>query len=269
VLYPIRKITRQALRIAGGEQKRLPATGVGELRTLSVALEEMRSELEGKHYVEHYVQALTHELKSPLAAIRGAAELIDESMPEEKRMRFLDNILSETTKSEDMVRRLVQLASVESQSVLSKEEEISIGALVSEELAGLSAIIETRELDVWSIGLDQDHRILGDPLMLRIAVRNGLNNAFDFSPSSGKVEVEIVREGEVICLSVRDQGPGLPDFAKGRAFERFYSLKNEATGRKGSGIGLTFVRATMELHGGSAILTNRNGGGAVLELRFG
>jgi len=72
----------------------------------------MRRELEGKHYVENYVRALTHELKSPLAAIRGAAELIDDSMPENRRRKFLDNILIETTRSEDMVRRLVQLASV-------------------------------------------------------------------------------------------------------------------------------------------------------------
>ena len=106
VLHPIRNLTRHALRITEGKQATLPPTGMGELKTLSLALENMRRELAGKHYVENYVQALTHELKSPLAAIRGAAELIDESMPDEKRRRFLDNILTETTRSEDMVRRL-------------------------------------------------------------------------------------------------------------------------------------------------------------------
>lgn len=268
VLHPIRNITRQALRIAKGEQESLPPSGVGELRSLSLALEEMRRELEGKHYVENYVQALTHELKSPLAAIRGAAELIDESMPEEKRRRFLDNILSETTRSEEMVRRLVQLASVESQSTLSTKETVSLSALVREELQGLSAIVETKQLQVVTDGFEDPFPIDCDPLMVRIAIRNGLNNAFDFSPQEGRVELQLIGEDRAVSLLIRDQGPGLPDYAEGRVFDRFYSLKNEVTGRKGSGIGLTFVRATMELHGGEATLVNRDESGAKLTVRF-
>lgn len=268
ILHPIRKITREALRIAKGEQVSLPATGVGELRLLSLALEEMRRELEGKHYVENYVQALTHELKSPLAAIRGAAELIDESMPPDQQRRFLDNILNETSRSEDMVRRLVQLAAVESQTGLEREEPVSLSELVEEELSGLSAIVETKNLEVLRIGLNERASIEGDPLMLRIAVRNVLGNAFDFSPEGGQVEVKLAESERGITLTIRDEGPGIPEYAEGRVFERFYSLKNEVTGRKGSGIGLSFVQSTMELHGGGAKLSNRKKGGAVMELRF-
>ena len=269
VLSPIRKITRQALLIAKGEKESLPATGLGELRTLSIALEEMRRELEGKHYVANYVQALTHELKSPLAAIRGAAELIDDSMPEENRRRFIVNILSETKRSEDMVRRLVQLASVESQSTLAKTEKVSLGQLISEELDGLKLVAETKQLKLSKEGFDALDDIDGDPLMIRIAVRNVLNNAFDFSPSGESVELEIRESDATLDFYIRDRGPGLPEYAAGRVFERFYSLKNEVTGRKGSGIGLTFVKATAELHRGSAELINREGGGAEMKLSFG
>jgi two-component system sensor histidine kinase CreC len=269
VLSPIRSLTTHALRIADGKQSNVPITGIAELKSLSVALEEMRVELEGRHYVENYVQALTHELKSPLAAIRGAAELIDESMPEEKRRRFLDNILAETTRSEDMVRRLVQLAAVESQSKLSTREEIDLGALVREELAGLSSVVENRELKVIASGIDAPVRLEGDPLMLRIALRNVLNNAFDFSPKAGTVQVALdnSERGEV-RLTVRDEGPGIPEYATSRIFDRFYSLKNEVTGRKGSGIGLSFVRSAMDLHHGSANLCNRETGGAEMTLMF-
>ena len=104
--------------------------------------------------------------------------------------------------------------------------------------------------------------------MLRIAVRNLLNNSFDFSPEEGEVDVTIKSEGEKIEVIVSDRGPGIPDYAVGRVFERFYSLKNEVTGRKGSGIGLSFVKATMDLHGGSASLDNREGGGAEARLVF-
>ena len=268
VLSPIHRITRDALRVAEGEKGTIPPSGVGELRSLSLALEKMRIELEGKHYVENYVQALTHELKSPLAAIRGAAELIDEEMPEEKRERFLSNILLETTRSEDLVRRLVQLASVESLSQLEKRERVQLPELLREEIAGLQSVIEMKQLETRVRGLDSSASIEGDPLMLRIAVRNILNNAFDFSPEGGVVEIELTSRGEVVEIAVRDEGPGLPDYAVGRVFDRFYSLKNEVTGRKGSGIGLSFVRSTMALHGGDASLENRSEGGAEMRLRF-
>jgi len=270
ILHPIRDLRKHARLIADGKQSSMPVTGLAELRSLSRALEDMRRELEGKHYVENYVQALTHELKSPLAAIRGAAELIDETMPEEKRRRFLDNILTETTRSEDMVRRLVQLAAVESRTNIERLESFDLAGLVREEVAAFSSVIETRQLKVDADGLSAGAKIEGDPLMLRIAMRNVLNNAFDFSPEGGRIEISIVTGSEGIELCVRDEGPGMPDYAVGRVFDRFYSLKNETTGRKGSGIGLSFVRATMELHGGCAELRNRDGqgGGAEMILRF-
>lgn len=269
ILLPVGKLTRHARQIADGEDSQMPVTGVAELRDLSIALEDMRRELEGKHYVENYVQALTHELKSPLAAIRGAAELIDESMPEEKRRRFLENILTETERSEEMVRRLVQLASVESQTSLGKTETIDLAALVDEELKGLSSAVENKKIELKTTGFDNPFELDGDPLMLRIAIRNILNNALDFTPAEGSILVALTGAGERVTLAVRDSGPGIPEYAEGRVFDRFYSLKNEVTGRKGSGIGLSFVQATMELHGGNAELRNHPEGGAEMSLRWG
>ncbi len=268
ILLPVSRLTREAERIAEGRQASMPEMGIAEFRSLSIALENMRRELEGKHYVENYVQALTHELKSPLAAIRGAAELIDDKMPEKQRRRFLDNILTETNRSEDMVRRLVQLASIESQTSLRKLERIDFAALVREELAGMSSVVENKRLHVRSEGLDESRMLEGDSLMLRIAVRNVLNNAIDFTPDEGRLEALLEQDHGKLILKVSDTGPGIPEYAEGRVFDRFYSLKNEVTGRKGSGIGLSFVRATMELHGGNAALKNKAEGGAEMWLTF-
>jgi two-component system sensor histidine kinase CreC len=163
---------------------------------------------------------------------------------------------------------LVQLAAVEGQQELEKKESVDLGKLVKEEIEGLASVIENRSLEIKSVGLDAAGEIDGDPLMLRIAVRNVLSNAFDFSPRGGLVEIRVSREGSEKIFSVLDEGPGLPDYAVDRVFDRFYSLKNEVTGRKGSGIGLSFVKATMELHGGEAVLRNREAGGAEAVFRF-
>ncbi len=269
VLRPVRRITRHALAVAEGRTTSVPPTGLAEFRSLSRALERMRAELEGRHYVENYVRALTHELKSPLAAIRAAAELIDERMPETKRRRFLDHILAETTRSEDLVRRLVQLAAIESRTAPAALESCDFAALVREEAAGLASAAASRGLEVLSSGLDVRNEIEGDPLMIRIAVRNLLENALDFSPRGARVELELEGDdGGGAIFRVLDRGPGIPDYARERVFDRFYSLKNESTGRKGSGIGLSFVKVAMDLHGGGATLENRGDGGAVATLRF-
>ncbi len=260
LLSPIGLLTERARRVKGGERTTVPETGRAELRTLSRELEGMRRELEGRHYVENYVQALTHELKSPLAAIRGAAELLDESMPEAQRARFLENIRAETDRSEELVRRLLQLVSIERQSELERRDPIDLGAITTEECGKLAGLAEAKRVAIELDGSDPGAPavVRGDPLMLAIAVRNLLTNAIDFSPEGGTVRVRIERGEEgAACLLIEDEGPGVPDYAADRIFERFYSLKHSVTGRKGSGLGLCFARETARLHGGEITLGNR------------
>jgi len=268
LLHPIRDLTKHARAVASGEKSELPTIGHAELKTLSQDLEEMRRELEGKHYVENYVQALTHELKSPIAAIRGAAELVneDKEMDPAQRDRFLKNILAETGRTEDLVRRLVQLASLESQSSLSTKEPLDMAAILREEIQGQMSAIETKSLNVDSGKISPDPvRLTGDPLMLRIAIRNLLTNALDFSPPKGSIEISCsLRDDDQIEVLIKDQGSGIPDYAEAKVFDRFYSLKNQQTGRKGSGIGLSFVKEAVELHEGRVTLRNRESGTGIV-----
>ncbi len=273
LVSPIGGLTGLARMVARGERTSVPETGFAEIRSLSRAIENMRRELEGKHYVENYVQALTHELKSPLAAIRGAAELIDENMPVEKRERFLANILAETSRSEDLVRRLVQLAALESQTGLAKTETIDLAELIRQEIAECESRLEAKGISLVPKGIDQTVEIEGDRLMLQIAIRNLLSNAVDFSPEneSSTIEISLSERYCEIALSITDSGPGIPDYATGKIFDRFYSLKHSATkeGRKGSGLGLCFVKEAAELHGGSVEVSNRTqGDGAIAILRL-
>ena len=261
LLHPISSLTKHARDIASGDLSYLPVTGRAELKSLSRAIENMRHELEGKHYVENYVQALTHELKSPLAGIRGAAELMheDEHMSEEQRQRFLSNILAESSRSEELIRRLVQLAALESQNSLAEKQTIHLPRMLTEELKSFAPVIEAKKLRLICEGLESDSiQLEGDPLMLRIAIRNLLHNAIDFSSEGGVISMACAASEEGYpTVTIKDEGPGIPDYAEDKLFDRFYSLKNQETGRKGSGIGLCFVKEAMKLHGGSAVLRNR------------
>jgi two-component system, OmpR family, sensor histidine kinase CreC len=106
----------------------------------------------------------------------------------------------------------------------------------------------------------------GDAFLLHRALANLVRNAVDFAPAGSTVTLGIVPQHKRWQLMVRDRGPGLPDYAQGRVFERFYSLPRPDGGRKSTGLGLAFVREVAALHGGSASLANHPDGGALATL---
>lgn len=255
----LRRLTRYAQAVSEGERAALPHYKGGELLQLATAVERMRTQLEGKAYVERYVHTLTHELKSPLAAIRGASELLQGLMPDEQRARFATNIERESERLQQMIERLLNLARVEQLQTLEDEQQVPLAALIEELLLGYAARIEGAGLQVRQqvpVGLS----LLCDPFLLRQALANLLDNALDFTPPGGVLSFELEHEGERVALSLFNQAEAIPDYAIDRVSERFYSLPRPGTGRKSSGLGLNFVAEVMQLHGGALAVGNVEGG---------
>jgi two-component system sensor histidine kinase CreC len=267
LFHPIGKITDYARAIERGERPPKPRIGIGrEVNTLARALDSMRDALEGRRYAERYIQTLTHEMKSPLAAIRGAAELLDEEMPVADRKRFIENIRAETARSERLINRLLELAAIEGRGSLEQASEIDFKGLVARAIDQARPLAEVAAVTITEAITTAAVSIKGDAFILRAAVTNLLENAIDFSPVGNVVKIEImVGDGEVM-LTIRDHGPGIPDYAREKVFERFYSLRHHASKRKGTGLGLTLVREAAELHGGTIMLEPAEGGGTVARL---
>lgn len=264
--------TRSLMRLADyaesvgrGERVALPPLGGGEVAVLGRALEAMRIELEGKDYVEHYVHSLTHELKSPLAAIRGAAELIEPGMPAADQARFLDNIRSESARLTAIIDRLLALAQLESRKALDDVEPVDVAALLDEAIAAKSALAQARGVGL-RVQCTGSLVVEGERFLLGQALSNLLDNAIDFAPPGSDVVLAAARAGEAVVLTVSDAGAGIPDYALPRIFERFYSLPRPAGGRKSTGLGLPFVREVAQLHRGAIVVENRTEGGVVAKL---
>ncbi len=244
----------------------LPRLGRRALGTLGAAYDEMRDALTGRSYVADYVQTLTHELKSPLSAIRGAAELLHEpGMPAVDRERFVANIERETARIQQLVDRMMELAALESRRALERTEAVALRVLLDECVTSAAAAGASRGVKV-ALTAEADAVVDGDPLLLQRAVGNLLDNALDFSPQGGHIEVALALKGRQAEIAVRDHGPGIPDYADHKVFEKFYSLARPGTQRKSTGLGLPFVREIAALHHGRITLRNAPDGGALATL---
>jgi two-component system sensor histidine kinase CreC len=222
---------------------------------------DLRDALAGRSYVDEYVQTLTHELKSPLAAIRGAAELLEEPMAEAARARFTHNIVEQAARAQDLIDRMLELSALERRSTLDRIEPVALDALAEAVRDELAALAAQRRVGV-NLALAPGAVAAGDAFLLHRALSNLARNALEFSPPGAAIEIASHAGVNQVELSVRDRGSGLPAFANERVFERFFSLARPDTGRKGTGLGLAFVREIAALHGGKARLENRAGGGA-------
>jgi two-component system, OmpR family, sensor histidine kinase CreC len=267
VVRPIERLIVYVKSVSQGKREALPRLGGGEVGLLGKAFEEMRSALEGKQYVENYVQTLTHEMKSPLAAIQGAVELLREKMPIEQRVRFLINIESEVKRMQHVIERLLLLSSLENRWSLQEVEAVVLHTVVQKAAHDFFSICTAKAIDLRISG-DTTARVYGEAFLIELAVSNIFQNALDVPPQGGILSADIRSTENTVQLIVEDQGPGVPDYAFPRIFERFYSLNRPDTGKKSSGLGLSVVQEVMILHGGSVSLENRPCGGAAATLTF-
>jgi two-component system sensor histidine kinase CreC len=240
----------------------LPNPGSSELRKLAQALENMRIRLEGKNYIEHYVHALTHELKSPIAAIRGAAEILTEQPPPPVAARFIDNILVQNARMQSLVEKLLTQARLENRVEI-VPVSVDIDTLFTRLADARSAVLTAKNITLTSQGASLC--VAGDPELLEQALGNLLDNAIDFTPPGGAIALAACEAQTQVLLTVTDSGSGIPDYALTRIFERFYSLPR-SNGLKSSGLGLAFVQEVARLHQGSITLRNRDQGGATATL---
>ena len=253
------RLRNYANAVARGERAELPRmgrlSGNTEFADLAQAVERMRLKLEDKAYVENYVHTLTHELKSPLAAIRGAAELLQEPMPEADRERFAGNIQRQTERLRQLIDRLLALADVEQMRGLRTVEPVDLTALTRELLHTAEPRLRLKGLRV-ETSLCEGATVHGDRFLVAQALRNLLDNAIDFSPHGGALALSIESVDGGVEWSVRDEGPGVPDYAADRIFDRFYSLPRGESNEKSSGLGLCLVKEVSELHGGTLKIDN-------------
>lgn len=226
----------------------------GELGDLAQAMEQMRLRLQGRDYVEAYVRALTHELKSPVAALRATGELLQDPLPEADRRAFATQVVQQSERLQRLIERLLELSKLEQRPLVHPDTRVSWQDCADAALRQVQARAHLRGVHLECAGQGASGAWEGE--LLTLALGNVLDNAIDFSAPGQTVRVEL----DGARVHVQDQGPGVPDYALARLGERFYTTARPDGERSGSGLGLAIVRRVLALHGGRLQVTNTHPG---------
>jgi two-component system sensor histidine kinase CreC len=267
VTRPIQKLTDYARAVRDGKRVKRPSLGSNEMEELGVAFEQMRDALEGKRYVENYVQTLTHEIKSPVSAIRGAVELLEEDLSVQQRHTFLKNIYLESDRISQIVDNLLQLASLESRKYINSADLIVVSDILEDIEKVLTPLLMVKNIEL-IVQADTHCTLHGESNLIRQALMNVIQNAIDFSAQSDRIELYVYKQTDGVRFEVIDQGSGIPAYARERIFERFYSLKRPLSGRKSSGLGLSLVREIVSLHQGTISINTNLDRGTIVKIFF-
>ena len=263
--HSIHRLRDYARAVSAGQKAVVPSGGGRQLTELAEALATMRDKLDGKHYVERYVQNLAHEMKSPLTAVIGAAEILEGELPEADRHHFAATIGEQAGRLRDIIERMLQLARIEQLQAPGAATTVDLGELLKTAVAERQLALAARQLHC-VIDAEPGVSITGDAFLLRQAVLNLLDNAIEFSPTGGEILLFLRSTAKTAEIRIRDHGPGAPDYALTQLFTRFYSLPRPATGKKSTGLGLALVREVARLHGGEAGFANHSEGGGEARL---
>ncbi len=218
------------------------------------------------------LSGVSHDLRTPLATITGAASSLCEStLPDQDRRELAAEIVSESERMERLIANLLDMTRLESGGFPLKKEWHSIDEIVGSAIRSVRKRLANRSVRTHlPANLPLIHV---DALALEQAVANLVDNAVNYTPAESPIEISASLTGEQLVLSVADKGPGLPAEDPGRVFQRFFRGSHAGTngrpdggGRRGAGLGLAICKGIIELHGGTITAENRPTGGALFRI---
>lgn len=226
-----------------------------KLFALRAKTEEMRSSL---------LSAVSHDLRTPLASITGAATALrdDSNLAQETRVELIESIVDQAERLERLVANLLDMTRLESGGVALKKDWVPLDEMIGSALTRLEVRLGRRQITV-DIAPDVP-LVLVDPVLFEQVFVNLLENADKYTAPDTSIEIRASRAGENVTVDVSDHGPGIPAGTETRVFEKFF--RGLHVGVSGAGLGLPICKGIVEAHGGTITAENRAGGGATFHI---
>ena len=211
---------------------------------------------------------VSHELKTPLASISGAAEIIRDGIAQQQDIpHFAGMICKEASRMITLVNDILELSQLDEQKSLGPKETVELMPMLEELIADFALSAQKKNQKVELIG--ENAEIQGYPTLLREMAFNLIDNAMKYTPEGGKISVSVEHTADGVCLQVADNGIGIPAQHQAHVFERFYRVdksRSRATG--GTGLGLAIVKHVAQVHNATIALHSKENAGTTMSIIF-
>jgi two-component system sensor histidine kinase SenX3 len=255
-----------------GEGKREITVTIIPLTENELVLVLLRDESEAQrvHDVRRdFVANISHELKTPIGALSLLSEAVLGAKDDSEAVtRFASRMQSEAKRLTGLVQEIIQLSRVQDSDPLKQAQLLSASDIIKEALDQCRTTADSRKITL-NFQESEDGAILGDRDQLTMAIHNLIENAVNYSPADTKVAISTTIQGEIITISVADQGIGIPEAEVERIFERFYRVdpaRSRETG--GTGLGLSIVKHIITKHGGEISVWSSENVGSTFTIRL-
>ncbi len=247
--------------------KKLTETS-NELKIISTQLKDANEELVNKDaQKDEFLDTVTHELRTPITAIRAASEILhdDDDMPEELRKQFLQNIISESDRLNRLIDKILDLEKFETGKQKLYLSNNDIAKTIRSTLESLHQLIKNKHITIeFNQGSNEIKAFYDEERILQV-IHNLVSNAIKFcDESNGKITISIVENQDVIQVQIHNNGKGIADNDFDAIFDKFYQSRNQNVKKPiGSGLGLAICKKIIEHHKGRIWAENTDGGGAM------
>lgn len=228
---------------------------------------EVRRQIRLQLQQQNFMMALTHELKTPIAVTKLNLETLRKhKLDEQRQQKMIQAALQETDRLDVLANNILVASQLEGGGYVQSKEPMDLSALADASMQEFRHRFPDRH---WEEQVQPGCMILGDPLLLQLLVSNLVENALKYSPREGVIAVVLEHKGRHTLLSVKDQGPGIPDEEKKRIFDKFYRTGQEATRRtKGTGLGLYLCLKIAQYHKATLKVTDNSPVGSIFTVSF-
>ncbi len=217
---------------------------------------------------QNFLMSITHELKTPLSAIKLQLQTLKKhQLPETKKDELLQNALAENERLNTLIDNVLLVSRMDNSQGFVQKEKVVLNELIEEIINRYyKTQLENASL---VLNLETTHSLLVDKLVFPSILTNLIDNAFKYSFDSKLVKVELKQTNQQIQLSISDIGQGISDTDKLKIFDRFYRAGDETTRQtKGTGLGLYIVNYLVKQHNGSITVLNNKPKGSIFQLTF-
>ncbi|QYD68129.1 HAMP domain-containing histidine kinase [Paraburkholderia edwinii] len=230
-----------------------------EVRPFADSINRMIGRLQvGIDGEKRFIADAAHELRTPIAALQLRIDNLENAPDTNARGERLRELREAIVRTATMIRQLLELARADAQpDPGAASDSVDVRQMVQALVADLLPVADSRSIDLGVKRFEAAH-VKAHAGELRMAVRNLVENALRYTPASGSVDIDVFEDQAGAIVRVTDTGPGIPEDALGRVFDRFFRLNAETV--EGSGLGLSIVKSVVAKHGGSVSLENRHDG---------